>query len=347
MKILAVRLTALGDVANTCHAISGLKRALPSARVAWLVEEAAADLVRADDDVDETLVLPRRRWQASLRRPLDLPRLPLEIRRFARGLRERRFDVLLDFQGHLKSGIIGLLSRVPRRIGFSAAHCRERNHWFTTERVDLPARPLPRAEKALALVRRLAPAADAVRPHIRPSAASARRVASWLARTRRGAARLVGMHPGTSGFGRFKRWPVERFAAVARMLRDQCGARTIVTWGAGEEGLAHRLVALADGAAALAPATSLADLIEILRPLDLFIAGDTGPLHVAALLGRPVVAVFGPKDPVTYGPYRCRSRIVRKALACSPCTQRRCDHLSCLLDIQPGEVFEAAADLLG
>ena len=85
---------------------------------------------------------------------------------------------------------------------------------------------------------------------------------------------------------------------------------------------------------------------ETIRRIDLFIASDTGPLHLAAALEKPVVAIFGPKDPVTYGPYGCPSVIVRKDIACAPCKKRKCRRPDCILKIRPEEVFEAAAKLL-
>ncbi len=346
MKILAIRLGALGDVLNVFPAIRGLKAAMPDSEISWLVEETAAPLVQANPDIAKVFVMPRRRWQAALFRPGKMLPLPREVSQFIRQIRNGNCDAALDFQCTLKSGVLGALSRIPCRIGFAPPHCREMSHLFTTEQVQLPSSPISRAQKNLALVRALAPQAECGRSTLNfspdDSAFAQSLVEQWRVETRT----LIAIHPGTSDFGSFKRWPTDRYAQVARQLRDKLGAATLVTWGPGERDLAARVAALSHGAALVAPETTLPQLAEIIRRLDLFIASDTGPLHLAAALGRPVVAIFGPKDPVIYGPYGCPSIIVRKDLHCAPCKKRRCSRVDCIMKIQPGEVFAAAAKML-
>jgi len=348
MKILAIRLGALGDVLNVFPAIRGLKAAMPEAEVSWLVEETAAPLVQANTDIAKVFVMPRRRWQAAMFRPGKLLPLPLEVRRFIRQIKEEKYNVVLDFQSALKSGVLGILINVPRRIGFAPPHGREMSHLFATERVKLPSRTrgMPRALKNLALVRALAPQAQCGKAKLNFSAEDSAFADALIRQVRGSAQHVIAMHPGTSDFGSFKRWPADRYAQVARLLRDKARATTLVTWGPDERPLAERVAALSQGAATLAPETSLTQLAELIRRLDLFIASDTGPLHLAAVLGRPVVAIFGPKDPIIYGPYGCPSRIVRKDLDCAPCRKRRCRRVDCIMKIQPDEVFDAAARML-
>jgi len=157
---------------------------------------------------------------------------------------------------------------------------------------------------------------------------------------------LVALHPGTSAFGQFKRWPAARFGETAARLKQDVGARCVVTHGPGEEALAEEVVASSSDAARLAPPFTLGELVELLRRASLVIAADTGPLHVAALLKRPVVAIFGSKDPAIYAPYGTRCEIVRADIPCSPCTQRKCDHVRCIENIQVADVVAAAERLL-
>jgi lipopolysaccharide heptosyltransferase II len=346
MRILAIRLGAVGDVLNVLPAIRGLKEAMPEARVSWVVEEAAAPLLLVSPDIEKTFAMPRRRWEAALPEPDRAFGLPGQVSRFIRGLAEEDFEVILDFQGSLKSGLLGFMSGVRRRIGFAAPHCREFNHLFTTEQVSLPERAISRAEKGLALVRALAPNASLARPALVCPPGDVEFAKGVVANLRSDAEKLVGIHPGTSKFGRLKRWPVERYGEVARRLAREFRARTIVTWGPGEASLAQQVVDLSDGAAVMCPATTLTQLCEIIRHLDVFISSDTGPLHLAAILGKPVVAIFGPKDPVVYAPYCCAGVIVRKDLPCSPCAKHRCLHPRCILEITSRDVFEAAARML-
>ena len=346
MKILAMRFGALGDVLNVFPAIRGLKAAMPEAEVSWLVEEAAAPLVQANADVAKVFVMPRRRWRAAMFRPGRMLPLPLEVSRFVREIRREKYDVALDFQCTLKSGVTGALTGIARRIAFAPPHGREMSHLFATERVKLPSLPMPRALKNLALVRALAPQAQCEGPRLRFSREDSDFADALMRQVRGGARYLVAMHPGTSDFGRFKRWPAQRYADVARLLREKLGAATLVTWGPNERDLAERVVSLSHGAATVAPETTLTQLGEVIRRLDLFVASDTGPLHLAAVLGRAVVAIFGPKDPVIYGPYGCPGIIVRKDLDCSPCKKRRCRHVDCIMKIQAEEVLEAAVTML-
>lgn len=346
LDVLVIRLGALGDVINTFPAVRALCARLPAARVSWLVEERCADIVRINEDVAETIVLPRRRWSVMVRRPMQWLDLRREWRAFFHSLRERGFDLLLDFQGNLKSGLLARATRIPRRIGFARESGREGNHLFMTERVRPPALRLPRTEKCLALVRRVVPDAEYERPRIRVPGPDRRVVVGFLEEMGADGAPLVGIHPGTSAFGSFKRWPPERFAGVAASLRERTGARTVLTWGPGERELAQQVAGASRGAATAAPELSLAQLAALLERLDVFVASDTGPLHLAAILGRPVVAIFGPKDPIIYAPYACPSVVVRKDLNCSPCTRRRCPHVRCLLEIAEEDVLRAAEQLL-
>jgi len=345
-RVLIIRLGGLGDVVNTLPAVRALRQELPAAHLTWLVEEPSAALVAANPDVSEVIVLPRRRWSGMLPRPWLWPCAVSEATRLLHTLRRQGFDLLLDFQGNLKSGILARVTGVPRRIGFTPGASRECNSLFMTELVQPPSERIARVEKHLTLVRRVAPTAFYSRPEIRLSPEDEAATDDFLQRAGLAEKRIVGIHPGTSPFGAFKRWPTERYGEVAARLGERLGTTTIVTWGCGEEALAEAVVASARGHATRAPALTPTQLAALMKRMDLFIAADTGPLHLAALLNRPVVALFGPKDPAIYGPYDCPSVIVRKELPCSPCTRRRCAHVRCIMEISVNDVCAAAEQLL-
>ena len=345
-RVLIIRLGALGDVANVMPAVAGLRRARPENYMAWLVEESASGLVAINRDVDECVVFPRVRFAHALRRPWLWPSIPFALWRFVRGLRRSGFDRVLDFQGHLKSGLLARATKCPWRAGFASAHSREGNPLFQTVRVELPEAPCPRRDKALRLVQALAPDAQNYPPNLRVGAANMEAVHGFLNSLPPAKAR-VAIHPGASHFGDFKRWPPERFGEVARRLGDEFGARSIVTHGPAESARTVAEVLRASGEAAVpAPALPLAQLVGLLRECDLFVGADSGPLHVASLVGSPCVAIFGPKDPAVYAPPG--TRVVRRSdLECSPCTRRSCPSPRCLLDIAVDDVFEAVAETLG
>jgi lipopolysaccharide heptosyltransferase I len=320
-RILLVRLSAVGDVVNVLPALTLLRRARPHDYLAFAVEDRAADVVRDHPLLDEVIVFPRRRWRAALRVPAQWRSLVREVSAYRGALRAGRFDVALDFQGNLKGAAHALLSGAPRRIGFARGHDREGSHLFATEHVVPPADRPHRVDKFAALVGALG-ATGAEREYVLPTSEAARASADRLLAAEAegepgsGGARraLVVLHPGTSGRGTLKRWPAERFAELARRLRTRRGARTLITWGPGEEALAGAVHELSGAAAEIAPRTqSLLELAEILRRAAVFVAADTGPMHLAAACGTRCVALFGPKDPAVYAPYGAGHVVVRRA----------------------------------
>lgn len=343
--ILIIRLGSLGDVANTLPAVQALKENLPGERFAWLVEEPAAELVRLAGVAERIILFPRRRLADLLRRPWRWPTLWAELMRLRREIRAQGYLCSLDFQGNLKSGFLVMLSGARDRIGFARGHCREMN-WLFNNILALPSSArLLRAEKAAALAQAVAPGLKLRTVSLAEDERNVERVAQFL-QVFPGDGPLAVLHPGTSVFGRFKRWPAARFGETAALLQRDAGARCVVTYGPGEEELAAEVVAASSGAARLPPKFTLGELVELLRRASVVIGADTGPLHVAALLKRPVVALLGPKDPAVYAPYGTRSEIVRADLPCSPCTKRQCDHVRCMECISAADVAAAAERLL-
>jgi lipopolysaccharide heptosyltransferase I len=343
--ILIVRLGSLGDVANTLPAAQALKESLPDERFGWLVEEPSAELVRLSGVAEQIILFPRRRLSELLRRPWRWPAFCAEILRLRREIRARGYYCALDFQGNLKSGFLSLLSGATDRIGFARGHCREMNWLFNNITVLPSSKTLLRAQKAAALAQVIEPELQLAPVALAQDKRNVARVTQFL-QTLPGDGPLAVLHPGTSAFGRFKRWPAARFGETAARLQRDLKARCVVTYGPGEEELAAQVVGSSSGAARLAPQFTLGELVELLRRASVVIGADTGPLHVAALLNRPVVAIFGPKDPSVYAPCGTRCEVVRADLPCSPCTKRRCDHVRCMECISVEDVAAAAERLL-
>ncbi|MGH0031794.1 MAG: glycosyltransferase family 9 protein, partial [Myxococcota bacterium] len=221
---------------------------------------------------------------------------------------------------------------------------KEKAHWASTVRVPAPAGGQNKAHRNLELLRPLDIDGSDARPRIVvPEAARAFARASLPE-----AGRRVALHPGVSGFGAIKQWAPERFAALARVLHGERGATSLVTWGPGERELAESVVAASGDAAVLAPETrSLMDLAALYETCEVVVGGDTGPLHLAAALGIPVVGLYGPKDPAVYGPLDGRSgapaTTVWKQVHCSPCRLRRCPNVICMPAIEVEDVQAAIA----
>jgi lipopolysaccharide heptosyltransferase I len=305
LRILMIRLSAIGDVINTLPSVSLLRDHLPDAFVAFAVEDKAKDVVVGHPELDRVFVFPRRRWRAMLAsaNPRQWWQLVREVRAFALELRAERFDVALDFQGSLKGTLELVLSRAPRRIGFARGFTREGADWFATEHVRPPATSPHRVDKFASLCAVLGATSSKRRYVLPPSPSSRSRVRSFLEQAGLVARRFAIVHPGTSEHGVRKRWPAERFGELAARMVDELAMASVVTFGPGEESLAREVATASGGRAIVAPEGSLLDLAELIRYARLFVSGDTGPMHLAAACGTCCVALFGPKDPAVYGPY--------------------------------------------
>ena len=330
-SIVIVKLSAIGDVLHGVPVAVALKRAFPRARIGWAVEGRAADILAGHPAVDHLFRLPRG-WLKSPSAVLGLRR---QLRAFAP-------DVALDLQGLLKSGVATWLSGARMRIGFARPVAREQSWLAYTN----PVRPV-----ATHVVDRNC---DLLVPlgirETRPSfgmprwAVSHERVQQWL-----GALRLpeppVVINPGAGWAS--KRWPTERFAALARALHRRHGIRPLVVWGGGaERALADRIAADACGEALVAPDTSLQDLGELFRLSRLVISGDTGPLHLAAAVGTPCVGLFGPVPAARNGPYGPQHVSVEPPEAFRPSWDDRKTDAKAMAAIDVDGVVAAAEQLL-
>ena len=349
-RILVIRLGAMGDVVRTLPAFAELRSRYPEAHLAWLVERGAESALRGQPGLDEVIVFPREELEAHWheRRFVALVREGL---RFVAALRRKRFDVVLDFHGILKSGVVSWASGAPIRIGFAPPFAREGSAAFANRRARVEPARISRFERNAALVDFLGIGLPTV-----PKAAAGEG-AGWPldpARRARMRAALASegrpvalIHPGTSAATAYKRYPVSAWAAVARALRDDGIAYRVSAGSNAEFEIAEAVVAASEGAAALAPPTpDLADLAALASGSRLFLGSDSGPLHVASLAGTPVVQVLGPTDPVENSPWAgTPSRSVRVSVGCSPC-RRGCRAASCMNVLPPDAVVAAARELL-
>jgi heptosyltransferase-1 len=341
-RVLFIRLSALGDVVNTLPALAALRAARPDVAIDWVVDDRFAGVLAEVEGIAEVIPYPR----TALRRPT--PGALFALLRHVRRLRSERYAAAIDFQGNLKGALQLRTARSQRAIGASAA--REGVHRFYRERVPV-SRDLHRAQRALALLAPLGvdpcesdPFAThlprRLLPTFRIDAEAAMRVDGALG-GRDPKRPLVLLHPGTSKFGAFKRWPAEHFAAAARALVAERGIDVSVTCGPGEEALARGIVAAAEGVAFVPPVGGLEGLVELLRRATVFVAADSGPLHLAAALDVRTVGLFGPKDPTIYAPPWEHATIVRQAPPCAPCSLRRCDDPICMTRLPEAAVIAA------
>jgi len=339
-RILIVRLGSLGDIVHTLPVAAALRRAFADSRIDWLVSAPHRPLLDLVPVIDRRLAIGAAAGAAAGAHAGD--------EAFAgagglidaiRDLRQARYDVALDLQGLLKSAVLARASGAARVIGFATRALREPlARPFYTEAHD-PGATRHVIEKNLALLAPLgvrdATMAFPIEHVTRDVVPAVRRRLGLGAE-----GRYVLINPG-AGWPN-KRWPPERLGALAAALRERHALPSVVIWGPGEETLAGRVVETAGGAAIPAPPTDIADLVALARGAALFVAGDTGPLHIAAAVGTPIVGLYGPTSPERNGPWSPSDITVSRTAQCACRDRRRCRRSEpCLLDIQVPEVLDA------
>lgn len=330
--MLIVRLGALGDIIHTLPMAAALRERFPEAVIDWVVDERHRDVLDLVPMLNHRIVLRTRSASLATR-----------LRELRRALAGQRYDIAIDAQGLLKSAVVARLSGAGRVLGFASAHLRERSAGiFYTERHDPGDASTHVIHKNLALAGALGSDTSRVRfpLELRPDRPEDAETGGATD------AGFVVLNPG-AGWPN-KQWPTERFAAVARWLRDIPGLHAVVTWGPGDEDLAQAVVNGADGAAELSPATTIPELAGVLRRARLVVAGDTGPAQLAAALGTPVVGLYGPTDPVRNGPWSPHDVAVSRFSECRCRYRRRClESTWCLGKVVVDDVTAAIAERLG
>ena len=335
-KILIVRLSALGDIVHALPVLASLKRAWPHVEVDWLVEERYAPILALARPLHRRIIV-----RASTSRELpdaDLFGGPLGYVRAAMFLRAQRYDAALDLQGLIKSAVWARLSGARRVIGFDRAHLREPLAAALYSETVVPADAPHVIQKNLSILSALEVPAGPVELPLAPAFSADTTTTTGAAG---GRGRYIVLNPGAAWPN--KRWPPERFGALAEALRDRTGLPSLVTWGPSERALADAIVVASRGAATPAPATSVADLAVLLRDAALVVSGDTGPLHIAAAMGAPLLGLYGPTWPERNGPWDPRDEVISRAAVCVCHHKRRCLRgAPCIDEITVDEVLAAA-----
>jgi heptosyltransferase I len=331
-RILLVKLSSFGDVLHALPTLAALRSAYPQAHITWLVEAAYAPLLAGHPALDEI-------WEA--------PRLHLgergaanraRLRRLLRLIRAQSFDLVLDLQGLLKSALWVALAQSPRKLGYDRT--RELSYLALSERVP-PYDPEAHAvQRYLNLAHYLGAPVGESQFHLAFDAGV--NIAGLIPEENERP--LVVLHPGARWAS--KLWRPASWAQLADWLEQQ-GFLVALTGSRADEPLVSEIIKSTPAPVLnLAGSTSLAQLAAILRKTRLAVTTDTGALHLAAALGTPVVALFGPTAPWRTGPFGQGHQIVRLDLACSPCYKRHCRQPRCLTDLTPEMVMAACEKIL-
>lgn len=348
MNILIVKTSAIGDVIHTLPALNCLRWNFPDAHITWLVEESAADAVVGHPAIDRVLVAGRKSWIKQWRTGEHLA-VSRKAWQFLQELRDTRYDLLIDFQGLLKSGIWVALARAGRKVGFGRGmEHAEMSYFFLNERVPAVSMDTHAVDRELHLLRAIGIECPKARFDLPISDADLTTAQALLQEygIRSGQA-FVAINPMTTW--PTKHWLPERFAELADRLVAG-GTPVVFTGGPSDQIEVAAIVQLMQQKAAnLAGRTSLKSLAALYGQAGAVVSTDTGPMHVAAAMNAPVVALFGPTAPWRTGPYGEKHQVVRLGLACSPCLKKECRYgtTSCMNDIAVGDVLAVVERLLG
>ena len=327
--ILLIKPSSLGDIVHAMPTCAAIRRAYPKARLTWLVKREWAGLVERIDGVDRV-------WPVESTLTGWLSQVSL--------LRAEHFDLVVDLQGLFRSAAIGWLSGSPLLVGL--ANGREGSPWFYSRGVPVPQLEMHAVDRYL-LVAKAVGAAESGTPEFRFRIPQTdhEEVDRLLSRS--------GVMPGMSWVAMnvsarwpTKRWPTASFAEVADRLRQDGWGAVVMIGGPDERtDVAAVSAMMKTPAIDLAGATTVGLLPALLSKASLLMTNDSGPMHIAAAVGTPVVALFGPTSAVRTGPYGVGHTVLKGKVSCSPCFSRTCHNtqpLECLRTVSPEQIMAAA-----
>jgi lipopolysaccharide heptosyltransferase I len=362
-KILLIKLSAVGDVIHTIPVLNKLRARYPAAQIDWLVTPAIAELLRHNPAISNVIEFERGEWATPWR-----PAPFVSYARLAAKLRANGYDLVVDMHGQLRTAIFTLASGAPVRIGFDRPRAsvwdasprtfskEARKHawqgaregsWIAyTHHIPVPTLDLHAVDRYLNVGPLLGlPEGPADFSFPIPPAADAS-VGALLRRHGIGGD-FVAMAPGT--IWETKHWDSDKFAEVARHFLRR-GLAVALMGTRRERAVCEEVARLAPGAVNVAGETSLTQLAALIRRSMLSVTNDSGPMHLAVAVDRPVVSVFGPTDPVWIGPYGRADAVLQSGIACSPCFLRQLSHCphghACMHDVAAEAVIERAEGIL-
>lgn len=328
-KILIVKPSSLGDVVHSLPFLNAMKRCFPKAEIHWVIAKGLEGLLEGHPMIDKLIIINKDLWKNLTQTGNTLK----EIRELIKLLRHEKYDMVVDLQGLLRSGLITLATHAPLRIGFHEA--REGSRFFYTKKVKV-GKDIHAVDRYMKVAEELGCVVnDRVFPF--PLFNSIAHETGKLARLGPYAVLVPGARWKT------KIWPAESFGKVASMLP----LRSVIVGARADRTIADAVVSHSgEKAVSMAGETSLRELIEIMRTAEVVITNDSGPMHIAAALNIPVIALFGPTSPARTGPYG-RGHVVLQSLAgCVPCFKRECRDMQCMKEITPEDVYQKALEIL-
>jgi heptosyltransferase I len=346
-KILIVKPSSLGDVVHSLPFLNALTKSFPEAEIHWVIAQGFEGLLEGHPMIHRLWVIKKDSWKKIQHARHTIQ----EIKVLFKKLKLEKYDLVIDLQGLLRSGVITAATGSPVRIGFKEA--REGSRVFYTHAVE-GGKDIHAVDRYLKIAEFLGcDISDICFPFpsiessttfsLEPSASSLHPSSLILHPS------SFGLHPSSfnspDGYAvivpgarwKTKRWPAEKFGKLASLL----SIKSIIVGSKSDKDIADQIVSHSKGKSlSIAGRTTLRELIEIMRSARFVISNDSGPMHIAAALGVPVYAIFGPTDPGRTGPYGEGHTVMRSDTPCAPCFKKSCDDMKCMKRVSADKVFE-------
>lgn len=344
-RILLVRLSAIGDVIHALPVAYAVRQKFPEAEINWLVEERVAELISLNPYIDKIIVMPRKEWKEIAKR--NRWQALKALIGFLKGLQEYNFDLVLDLHGFFKSALPVGMTKAPARYG--AADAGEGSTLFYNHKIKIPPEICHKVDRNLYLAEKvLGVSTEQVKFAIEPETREKEKVAELLAKYQLTAGKFIIINPYTTW--ETKNWHIEGYRELAERIKKELDYEVVFTGSPDDrKGIDALLDTISVQAYNFAGLTTLGELTALYSKAELYIGGDTGPMHLAVAVDLPVVAIMGPTNPQIYGPYGDSNIVVRdNNLSCLNCWKRKCPNKQeCMKNVTVEQVFTAVKKVLG
>lgn len=350
MKILIIKPSSLGDIIHSLPFLKAIKNTFPDACIEWVVSKNLKEILETNPLIDRLIVFDKDSWK----RLKNLPDTLKEIAGLVKTLKANKYDAVIDLQGLLRSGIITFFAPSPVKIGFK--HAREGSSFFYNRKIQVGS-DLHAVDKCLEIAKAVKQGFGVGSDRLDSEDQGLGKVEFPLYIDTKAKENVEGLLGGIAEEGyvvvmpsarwETKKWPAENFSRLISKLRIQC----VLSGSSADKNVAQEVIDSSTGSIInLCGKTNLKELVALIAGAKVVVSNDSGPMHIAAALGVPVIALFGPTDPVKTGPYGWQGnknlKVIRTLISCSPCFRKKCKDPLCMKNISVEQVFEGMKEYL-
>ncbi len=338
MKILIIKPSSLGDVIHALPFLNAVKKTFPDSEVDWVISKNLKGILEDNPLINELIFLDKDSWKNMKKLPETLS----ELSSLRKTLKSKHYDIVVDLQGLLRSGLIAFSTQTTLKIGFDDA--REGSRFFYDRKVRVK-ESAHAVDKCLKIAKAIKADITNVKFPLHINDASKIQIKKIIGNIKE----YLVIVPSARWSS--KRWPTESFARLIKKLSIPC----CIIGSKGDKKRVREIIALlppkaSDKIIDLCGKTDLKELAALLAGAKAVVTNDTGPMHIAAALNVPVISIFGPTDPQKTGPYRWQTRrklkVIKADVPCSPCRKKKCDELICMKNIHVDTVYEELKEYL-